>query len=341
MNKRLDFWTRILIRGSTYIGGPSDVDFPYRKGRLKQGTHHLLTRYSLEDQEWLDALEPVPHKPEPFKERKLYHNRYVVEPPGGSDLMAPRDILAFYSDEPDWDMDKFLWLSPMQMFMGHSQGYRHMYFPAGTFHFPFHFLPMGDAPNRAQLYYDLSQRAFEKGSLFWRYRYLARCFHFIQDVTQPFHTCQICRSMVNWRSPLFGTIFNLMNLHFAFEDLVIFRLYEEKEKKLPPLLLDAMRRSRPLPKPNNHHKWLKKLTDIVARRSHALAASLIHDLSLFFKDRFPENSADRLNLEELDRLAYDEKTLELYRYAEIGLADAAAAVKCVIGVICSEQASLQ
>jgi len=90
-------------------------------------------------------------------------------------------ILITYADEPDWDMDTNLNLSKFQMLTGGSQGFRHQYYQL-------FFIRLGVGPKRAQYWYDLAKVAYQRGDLYWTFRFLARAIHHIEDLTCPYHT---------------------------------------------------------------------------------------------------------------------------------------------------------
>ena len=100
--------------------------------------------------------------------------------------VSARQVLTSYSGEPDWGMDKGLDASSHQKLMGgtdpkqtSSQGFRHMSFLLGR---------MGEAPNRAQLFFDLGAKAIEKGHPYWGFRFTAWGMHYLEDMGTPVHT---------------------------------------------------------------------------------------------------------------------------------------------------------
>jgi hypothetical protein len=124
------------------------------------------------------------------------------------------DVLATYADEPDWDMDTYLFdadeyraqeYEEAYKMMGDtdkmsSQAFRHMYWPKWSIEHPINTLhlptqkilaKMGKADERAAAYVDLSRRARDAGSAYWQARFLANAIHYIQDVNQPFHASQV------------------------------------------------------------------------------------------------------------------------------------------------------
>jgi hypothetical protein len=103
--------------------------------------------------------------------------------------VSAREILAGYSGEPDWGMDKGLDASRDQLLMGgkdgkmtSSQGFRHMSFLFGL---------LGEAPRRAQLFFDLGKRAIEKGHPYWGFRFAAWGMHYLEDMGTPVHTSML------------------------------------------------------------------------------------------------------------------------------------------------------
>jgi len=169
-----------------------------------------------------DYVNPDPTQAEP-------DGRYVFY-----DLESPRlgyrgaaigatagaaEILAWYSDEPDWGMDRNLNGGIIARLMGGTQGMRHMFYPRGTWHAPKPFLDQGEAPTRFAHFIERSRRAFARGDAYWGWRHLARALHYLQDLAQPFHTTQAPWSYYDWGSPINGTTETTTNYHFAFESL--------------------------------------------------------------------------------------------------------------------------
>jgi hypothetical protein len=111
--------------------------------------------------------------------------KYSLKGEKGAGVNA-KQILSHYSSEPDWGMDKGLDASKHQKLMGgtnpnktSSQGFRHMSFLLGT---------MGEAPQRAQLCFDLGRKAIEKGHPYWGFRFVAWGMHYLEDMGTPVHT---------------------------------------------------------------------------------------------------------------------------------------------------------
>jgi hypothetical protein len=157
-----------------------------------------------------------------------------------------RQIITEFSDEPDWELDQGLELSWLQAFSGESQGYRHMYYPAWTFHIPLAFYPQGQTPERAGHFYRLAKTAFANNDTYWGFRFLARALHYVQDMSQPYHTRQLYWRFIDLKSPYRGTEQTTKNHHFAYESYQanLFRL--EQQGEMPKRLVNAVHYSLPV-----------------------------------------------------------------------------------------------
>jgi len=111
-----------------------------------------------------------------------------------------------------------------------SQAFRHMYWPAGYFKAPaapkdgpvFAQEPLGTAPERARLFYELSGQAFAAGHSYWGARLLAWSLHYVQDLTMPYHSEQLpSRELIHRRNDgsidLTATTNLVAYYHLAFE----------------------------------------------------------------------------------------------------------------------------
>lgn len=107
------------------------------------------------------------------------------------------EVLIGYVSEPDGILDGGLDQSPyierlrtsMSYFYGsdaQTHAFRHYYVPSSGI--PPILWPKGIAPYRAELYAELARGAFRTGHPYWGFRFLAWSIHYIQDVTQPWHT---------------------------------------------------------------------------------------------------------------------------------------------------------
>ncbi len=154
------------------------------------------------------------------------------------------DVFSTYINEPDWGMDQGVcaayagYCGRDLAFMGAfqrglpSQAFRHMYWPGGyvktlnpSLPIPVHVRrPIGQAPDRSQLFFDWSVRAGRAGHPYWAARFLAWSMHYAQDVSQPFHAAQLPSPRLEGRR--FGlpdvkrTVKKLTYYHLAFESYV-------------------------------------------------------------------------------------------------------------------------
>jgi hypothetical protein len=106
-------------------------------------------------------------------------------------------VLTLYANEPDGLMDSGLDQPPYVQRVGesmsffrcndsHGSGFRHYLIPDSML--PPIWSPKGIAPYRAGLYAELAEGAFATGHPYWGYRFLAWSLHYVQDLTQPWHT---------------------------------------------------------------------------------------------------------------------------------------------------------
>jgi hypothetical protein len=159
----------------------------------------------------------------------------VDDPDRGMDQNLPSTDAALYDPQQD------------QKWMGGtvgttSQGFRHMYFggwkgssPLLTFQIPLR--PVGRAPERIYLFSQKAREYIRAGKVAWGTRLTAWALHYIQDLTQPFHTVQVLDlRMVPWSAlwiwPPGGAFNNLVrettrvmtNFHWTYEDYVLNRV---------------------------------------------------------------------------------------------------------------------
>lgn len=117
--------------------------------------------------------------------------------PEGADSLA-LTIVAWSSESPDQGMDSDLNLGSDQEVLGSglpSQSYalRHMYLlpfdwrqPFVTLHIPYLKRAVGQAPERAQIFYDLAIQAKRSKHWFWAYRFLGMALNYIEDLNHPY-----------------------------------------------------------------------------------------------------------------------------------------------------------
>lgn len=176
--------------------------------------------------------------------------------PSPLDALDPFSMLLSNAiDEPDDGMDQDLPESAdprhYRKWMGGtagptSQGFRHMFFaglewlhPLSTFQVPTK--AVGEAPERYSAFMASSKTLLEQGHAPAAWRVGAWAIHYIQDLTQPFHTNQVPNlRMVPWSSlvtwpPQDGfqnlvreTTRVLSNYHWAYEGWVLYELSKQE-----------------------------------------------------------------------------------------------------------------
>ncbi|MBW2967869.1 hypothetical protein KY362_05275 [Candidatus Woesearchaeota archaeon] len=244
-----------------------------------------------------DNKDPKFLGPEDYFYHALYEKAFFFtgSPVGGT--TDAKQILSDFSDEPDWEIDQNLQLSWMQAFHGESQGYRHIYYPTGSFHIPMGLIGQGGTPERVQHFYDLAKAAFENGDTYWGFRFLARSLHYVQDMSQPYHTRQFYWRYVQLEDPFYGTIQTIKNYHFAYESYQanLFRL--ERYQEAPPRMVSAIRYSLPV-EVNNPEDFAK----YIARRSHWRSSKTWKYSIDFLGERHLTTQGTRIDKEEFFEL---------------------------------------
>lgn len=159
----------------------------------------------------------------------------VDDPDRGMDQNLPRADATLFDPQNDCQ-----WMGGVTGTT--SQGFRHMYFggwkasaPLLTFQIPLR--PVGQSPDRIVLFAEKAKAYLKAGNTAWGTRLTAWAMHYIQDLTQPFHTVQVLNlKMVPW-SALFlwppGEGFKnlvrettrvMTNFHWTYEDYVLNRI---------------------------------------------------------------------------------------------------------------------
>ncbi len=180
--------------------------------------HGVMTSKVIEDIDWLNKFNNITITEYNYSDidTEPYNPQFEVVYKEGSigEKTSAFEILSIYTDEPDWDMDQNLKLSPFQKLTGGSSGWRHQYFIT-----LFGLIRLGNAPNRAQYFYNLSLKAFDRDDYYWGFRFFARALHYAEDVSQPLHSMPLPYSII------LKNIFNINGLikigenhHYALED---------------------------------------------------------------------------------------------------------------------------
>lgn len=181
-------------------------------------SHGKMTYYVTYDIDWLKKFDNITITEYSYSDidKEPYNPDFKIEYKEGNigDKTSALEILSIYADEPDWDMDDNLNLSPFQKLAGGSSGWRHQYFI--TF---FGLIRLGDGPKRAQYFYILALKAFEREDYYWGFRFFARALHHAEDLTQPMHSMPLPYSVILKNIfDINGLIKIGENQHYALED---------------------------------------------------------------------------------------------------------------------------
>ncbi|MGZ3772259.1 MAG: hypothetical protein ACXVCY_00195 [Pseudobdellovibrionaceae bacterium] len=259
--------------------------------------HHLITKEILKDS--ISAEQKVPYTPlsdflrsaglideNAFKIQLKINKNYQFKNKINEETareLSVLDILSIYSDEPDWGMDQELfsadqypelWKDEYAMMGGRSglssQAFRHMYWrelywkhPLESFKLPLQKInsSAGEAPQRAEVFIHLAKLAFAKNLPYWGWRFTANSLHYIEDVSQPFHSSQVPSKILidmvllqcitsRECSNFVGRMTNIISYyHFAYEDTMSFLFKSDKTNLLSSL------KPNPIQSLNNNHSW--------------------------------------------------------------------------------------
>jgi hypothetical protein len=107
-------------------------------------------------------------------------------------LLDPLEIMSVYSDEPDWQLDDDVPRLKGKGLAKDAEGtatrvLRHFWYH-GEDHFGIDFGKDQETDRRLQLYYEMSLIAFSVNQPYWGFRFLANALHYVQDISQPFHS---------------------------------------------------------------------------------------------------------------------------------------------------------
>ena len=150
-------------------------------------SHFFYTELAIKNNDWINNFPEIEITPYIYEDidQDEYNPEFVIKYVNEKigEKTKASDILINYSDEPDWDLDTNLKLNRLQGLTGGSRGYRHMYVSmfGGL-------LKAGDAPKRANHFFEMSKIAFGKGDNYWGFRFAARAIHYLEDISQPCHT---------------------------------------------------------------------------------------------------------------------------------------------------------
>jgi hypothetical protein len=302
--------------------------------------HSLLRRLALESLPGIAELPAVPVS-EWTGEIPGINPATVIEWRGGSpgETQTPLDILVTYAQEPDWGMDQNLKASWQQRFMGGytglgSQGYFHMYYANMTLHLPVPVLAMGAAPRRAKQWLEMGQQAFTQGQDYWGWRFTAWALHYIEDLTQPFHSTQTHRKFVRLRSPVKGTTNCTANFHLLFEQWVAHRLADEASGGPNLGLSEALRTNLAVKFKKDMSKVVKK----VARLSHKSFKKLAVDCIEYFGEDYRSSESVPARPEDLERVDQGELLEHILGACRKNFSLSGTAVRAVVKRVMSHKA---
>lgn len=192
-------------------------------------THSFITEESLKSvaKEWKldepvvitpfeDFLKKLSREKPEIKIREDFATWLQINPKSKFDILykaevigsttTPLEILKLYSQRPDDHRDAELSIHRMEQFWfggtsgANSQAFRHMEKPPFDIRHPvstsgFPLGTLGEASQRAQIYFDLSLRAYKLGEPYWAWNFLGCALHYLEDLHQPYHTVQLPPSL--------------------------------------------------------------------------------------------------------------------------------------------------
>jgi len=203
----------------------------------------------------------------------------------GSETNAA-DILIRYTEEPDDMLDNNLDQPPyigrlresMSFFYDrdnpHTHTFRHYYVPRSIM--PPRVTPIGIAPYRAGLYAQLAVGALSTGHPYWGFRFLAWSLHYIQDLSQPWHTI-LLPGLSYLKFSKADMKREISALHFlteAFSDSCLLKLIQQNPTSITPRsnsfkLADSVGEKR-----ENNPWFTPKLAEALADHAHSRASNL-------------------------------------------------------------------
>lgn len=189
--------------------------------------HDMITTHSLQDIGILQLALTETDYVYGELDQDVYNPAFLLEfRHADLDEVSALEVLSVYSSEPDWDFDNDLDVHWLQALTGGSQGWRHQrYTLLGEL------IVLGEAPQRAQKFYDLALHAHEQDDLYWAFRFLARSLHFVQDMGQPFHALPmpVHHFLTEHRLNLKNATAVAENAHYNLEAYVEYKLEEGYE----------------------------------------------------------------------------------------------------------------
>lgn len=153
-----------------------------------------------------------------------------------NETVAALDVVASASDEPDYGLDLGLWNNNADaQALGYAFGQQPFGNPALEYssQAPFHMGFFHESPivykaagflrrtypeYRIHLYQTLAQHAFNTGHAYWGWRFAGWALHYVQDLTQPYHTTVL--PGVSVARMLWINALDLMGAHRSKRDVI-------------------------------------------------------------------------------------------------------------------------
>lgn len=143
--------------------------------------------------------------------------------------IEPWKILVIYGTEPDLLLDCDLTLDKLQKFTGGSHGWRHMQFSVLGF-------KIGILADSFLHSRRMAEWAMNQGNDYWRWRYLARCMHYLADMGNPFHVKSAPRGLFLKKIFSYTELFRILStVHQSYEIYV-----ERRFREGFPVFKDAL-----------------------------------------------------------------------------------------------------
>ena len=168
-----------------------------------------------------------------------------------------KDIFIAYCDEPDWGLDMDVWLYKYYDYGKAPLGKPSGPASAGLFHTLYTDenivvktfggeVTRSRLPERVELYWRLHKLAAKTKHEYWSFRFAAMGLHYLQDITQPYHTTGLPElkflTVLNYifSFGIFGdskqdikrkNAIKLLNRHYLFEQFGAVELYKQNKMK--------------------------------------------------------------------------------------------------------------
>jgi hypothetical protein len=238
-----------------------------------------------------------------------------------NELVSPLEIITTASDEPDYGMDIDLWVDnpgPIGEIYGFGlQPFGDSRFSLGS-QAPFHMGFFYEAPivyklseldrtypeYRIRLYLSLAKYALKTGHPYWGYRFLGWALHYVQDLSQPYHSTA-APGVSNPKLVLYGAldligidkprerlVQLISNRHFSLENYA-YHFLEAALKSANDVTNQANLVIRALADsaadkryPKYNDEYPRK---VVAKESHAMAAEIDEDIRNAFPAKYVQD----------------------------------------------------